>query len=118
MQFSTAVRIHNVLHPKTLPNGSQDDGEYLIVDLSKLPATPMSQTIEITVTAKQPTDPIQPGGSNPPSNPAVPPVTPPSAATAPLAATGVPELVWALATAALLLLGLGVSMTVVARQRA
>ncbi|MBO0840326.1 MAG: esterase-like activity of phytase family protein [Sciscionella sp.] len=37
------------LHAKTLPNGQQDDGEYLAVDTSKLPADTSKATVTITV---------------------------------------------------------------------
>lgn len=37
------------LKPKTLPNGSQDSGEILVVDTSKLPANTESQTVRIKV---------------------------------------------------------------------
>lgn len=37
------------LKPKTLPNGSQDSGEFLVVDTSKLPAKTESQALRIKV---------------------------------------------------------------------
>ncbi|MEC3977638.1 esterase-like activity of phytase family protein [Amycolatopsis sp. H20-H5] len=37
------------LHPKTLPNGRQDDGEYLVVDTTKLPAALSTATVTIQV---------------------------------------------------------------------
>jgi hypothetical protein len=37
------------LHAKTLPNGHQDDGEYLKVDLAKLPARTTTATVTIEV---------------------------------------------------------------------
>lgn len=40
-----------VLVPKILANGLQDDGEYLEVDTAKLPATPVTTTVSITVAA-------------------------------------------------------------------
>ncbi|UFS58953.1 esterase-like activity of phytase family protein [Subtercola endophyticus] len=38
-----------VLVPKILADGTQDDGQYLEVDTSKLPATPVTTTVSITV---------------------------------------------------------------------
>ncbi|WP_236794187.1 esterase-like activity of phytase family protein [Amycolatopsis sp. GM8] len=40
------------LHAKTLPNGQQDDGEYLAIDTTKLPAKTHTTTIRITVTSR------------------------------------------------------------------
>jgi len=37
------------LHAKTLPNGQQDDGEYLAIDTTKLPALTSTATVTITV---------------------------------------------------------------------
>lgn len=37
------------LHPKLLPDGRQDDGEYLAVDTTKLPAATSTATVTITV---------------------------------------------------------------------
>jgi hypothetical protein len=37
------------LHAKTLPDGTQDDGEYLAVDTTRLPAATSSATVTITV---------------------------------------------------------------------
>ncbi|MFI5609506.1 esterase-like activity of phytase family protein [Amycolatopsis sp. NPDC051903] len=37
------------LHAKTLPNGQQDDGEYLKIDLAKLPARTTTATVTIDV---------------------------------------------------------------------
>ena len=37
------------LHPKTLPDGRQDDGEYLAVDTTKLPAVTSTATVTIDV---------------------------------------------------------------------
>jgi hypothetical protein len=37
------------LHAKILPNGTQDDGEYLAIDTTKLPATTTTATVTITV---------------------------------------------------------------------
>ncbi|MEU8971493.1 esterase-like activity of phytase family protein [Streptomyces monashensis] len=37
------------LHAKTLPDGTQDDGEYLAVDTTRLPAATGSATVTITV---------------------------------------------------------------------
>jgi len=37
------------LHAKTLPNGQQDDGEYLAIDTSRLPAATSTATVTITV---------------------------------------------------------------------
>jgi hypothetical protein len=37
------------LHAKTLPNGSQDDGEYLSIDTTRLPAATSTATVTITV---------------------------------------------------------------------
>jgi len=37
------------LHAKTLPNGQQDDGEYLAIDTTKLPAATSTATVTITV---------------------------------------------------------------------
>jgi hypothetical protein len=37
------------LHPKTLPDGNQDDGEYLAVDTTKLPARTSTATVTIDV---------------------------------------------------------------------
>ncbi|HEY2097416.1 MAG TPA: esterase-like activity of phytase family protein, partial [Pseudonocardia sp.] len=37
------------LHPKTLPDGKQDDGEYLAVDTTKLPARASTATVTIDV---------------------------------------------------------------------
>ncbi|KUN10477.1 3-phytase [Streptomyces yokosukanensis] len=37
------------LHAKTLPNGTQDDGEYLAVDTTRLPAATSTATVTITV---------------------------------------------------------------------
>jgi hypothetical protein len=36
-------------HAKTLPNGAQDDGEYLAVDTTRLPAATSTATVTITV---------------------------------------------------------------------
>ncbi|MEV5708891.1 esterase-like activity of phytase family protein [Actinoallomurus sp. NPDC052274] len=38
------------LHAKTLPNGRQDDGEYLAIDTTRLPAATAGATVRITVT--------------------------------------------------------------------
>ncbi|KAA9150784.1 esterase-like activity of phytase family protein [Amycolatopsis acidicola] len=38
------------LHPKTLPDGTQDDGEFLAIDTTKLPAETTTATVRITVT--------------------------------------------------------------------
>jgi hypothetical protein len=38
------------LHVKTLPNGTQDDGEYLVIDTTKLPAVTRTATVTIRVT--------------------------------------------------------------------
>jgi hypothetical protein len=38
------------LQAKTLPNGTQDDGEYLAIDTRKLPAATSTATVTITVT--------------------------------------------------------------------
>ncbi|GHE16117.1 esterase-like activity of phytase family protein [Streptomyces alanosinicus] len=38
------------LHAKTLPDGAQDDGEYLAVDTTRLPAATGTATVTITVT--------------------------------------------------------------------
>jgi Esterase-like activity of phytase len=40
------------LHAKTLPNGTQDDGEYLAIDTTKLPAVTRTATVTIRVTAR------------------------------------------------------------------
>ena len=54
--ISTDVEVPYKLHPKILPNGSQDDGAYLIVDVDKAHAVlsgndaPQTQVAEITVT--------------------------------------------------------------------
>jgi hypothetical protein len=40
------------LHAKTLPNGAQDDGEYLAIDTTRLPAVTRTATVTITVTAR------------------------------------------------------------------
>ena len=40
------------LHAKTLPNGAQDDGEYLAIDTAKLPAATRTATVTIRVTAR------------------------------------------------------------------
>jgi hypothetical protein len=37
------------LHAKTLPNGQQDDGEYLAIDTTRLPAVTSTATVTITV---------------------------------------------------------------------
>jgi hypothetical protein len=37
------------LHAKALPDGSQDDGEYLVVDTTRLPAATSTATVTITV---------------------------------------------------------------------
>jgi hypothetical protein len=37
------------LHAKILPNGRQDDGEYLAIDLTRLPAATSTATVTITV---------------------------------------------------------------------
>jgi hypothetical protein len=37
------------LHVKTLPNGTQDDGEYLVIDTTKLPAVTRTATVTIRV---------------------------------------------------------------------
>nr|WTB33386.1 esterase-like activity of phytase family protein [Streptomyces sp. NBC_00830] len=37
------------LHPKILPDGQQDDGEYLAVDTTRLPAATSTATVAITV---------------------------------------------------------------------
>jgi hypothetical protein len=37
------------LHVKTLPNGRQDDGEYLAIDTTRLPAATSTATVTITV---------------------------------------------------------------------
>lgn len=37
------------LHAKTLPNGTQDDGEYLAVDTTRLPAATSTASVTITV---------------------------------------------------------------------
>ncbi|RSM35670.1 esterase-like activity of phytase family protein [Amycolatopsis balhimycina DSM 5908] len=37
------------LHPKTLPDGRQDDGEYLVVDTTRLPAATSTATVTIDV---------------------------------------------------------------------
>jgi hypothetical protein len=37
------------LHAKILPNGAQDDGEYLVIDTTKLPAATRTATVTITV---------------------------------------------------------------------
>jgi hypothetical protein len=41
------------LHPKTLPNGRQDDGEILTVDTTRLPASTSTGTVRITVAARR-----------------------------------------------------------------
>jgi hypothetical protein len=41
------------LHTKTLPNGSQDDGEYLLIDTTKLPAVTRTATVTIRVAGTQ-----------------------------------------------------------------
>ncbi|MBQ1442378.1 MAG: esterase-like activity of phytase family protein [Renibacterium sp.] len=84
-----------VLHPKLLPDGKQDDGEYLVVDLRKLPARPVSTTIDISVTAPATEAPAPPPASGTAA------ATVPVADGEPLAATGVD--LWALAAAALLI---------------
>jgi len=38
------------LHAKTLPDGSQDDGEYLLIDTRRLPAVTRTATVTIRVT--------------------------------------------------------------------
>jgi hypothetical protein len=38
------------LHAKTLPDGRQDDGEYLVIDTTKLPAATRTATVTIKVT--------------------------------------------------------------------
>jgi len=38
------------LHAKILPNGSQDDGQYLAIDTTRLPAATTTTTVTITVT--------------------------------------------------------------------
>jgi hypothetical protein len=38
------------LHTKTLPNGTQDDGEYLVIDTTRLPAATRTATVRIRVT--------------------------------------------------------------------
>ncbi|WP_018637794.1 esterase-like activity of phytase family protein [Parafrankia elaeagni] len=40
------------LKPKILPNGQQDDGAFLVVDTTRLPAHTSTATVTITVTAK------------------------------------------------------------------
>jgi hypothetical protein len=40
------------LHVKTLPNGAQDDGEYLAIDTTRLPAATRTATVTIRVTAR------------------------------------------------------------------
>jgi hypothetical protein len=42
------------LHAKTLPDGSQDDGEYLLVDTTKLPAVTRTATVTIRVAGPRP----------------------------------------------------------------
>ena len=37
------------LKPKTLPNGTQDDGEYLAVNLTKIHNTAVSSTVTVLV---------------------------------------------------------------------
>lgn len=37
------------LHAKILPNGAQDDGEYLVIDTTKLPAATRTATVTVTV---------------------------------------------------------------------
>ncbi|MFF4803393.1 esterase-like activity of phytase family protein [Streptomyces sp. NPDC001351] len=37
------------LHPKILPDGTQDDGEYLAVDTTRLPAATSTATVTVTV---------------------------------------------------------------------
>jgi hypothetical protein len=39
------------LHAKLLPNGQQDDGEFLAIDTTRLPAATSTATVTITVTA-------------------------------------------------------------------
>ncbi|HVV18941.1 MAG TPA: esterase-like activity of phytase family protein, partial [Pseudonocardiaceae bacterium] len=39
------------LHAKILPNGQQDDGEFLAIDTTRLPAATSTATVTITVTA-------------------------------------------------------------------
>jgi hypothetical protein len=39
------------LHVKTLPDGRQDDGEFLAIDTTKLPAATSTATVRITVTS-------------------------------------------------------------------
>jgi hypothetical protein len=41
------------LHAKILPNGQQDDGEYLAIDTTRLPAATSTATVRINVTAAQ-----------------------------------------------------------------
>jgi hypothetical protein len=40
------------LHTKTLPNGTQDDGEYLVIDTTRLPAATRTATVRIRVTGR------------------------------------------------------------------
>lgn len=40
------------LHAKTLPNGAQDDGEYLAIDTTRLPVATRTATVTIRVTAR------------------------------------------------------------------
>ncbi|HZE34126.1 MAG TPA: hypothetical protein VE198_22165, partial [Actinoallomurus sp.] len=40
------------LHVKTLPNGTQDDGEYLVIDTTKLPAVTRTATVTIRVSGR------------------------------------------------------------------
>ncbi|WP_322754763.1 esterase-like activity of phytase family protein [Frankia sp. Cas3] len=37
------------LHPKVLPNGTQDDGEFLAIDTTRLPAAVSTATVTVTV---------------------------------------------------------------------
>ncbi|MCW2877174.1 MAG: 3-phytase [Sphaerisporangium sp.] len=39
------------LHAKILPNGQQDDGEYLAIDTTRLPAATSTAKVTINVTA-------------------------------------------------------------------
>lgn len=84
-----------VLVPKILADGSQDDGQYLEVDTDKLPATPVTTTVSITVAAAGAGI-----GNTPPS--AKPTTSKPAAA---LAATGTDTIAPLLAALMLLLAG-------------
>lgn len=89
-----------LLQPKLLPDGTQDDGGYLVVDLKQLPAQPATKTVNITVTA--------PVAEQIPSVTAQSPAPAAGRGTEPLAATGIDTGVLA---AAALLLAVGIALS-------